>query len=168
LLVTEGMDFNDDLECIRKFHSLIIDMEIIPPKFAELGDRFEKDVSLEDPDTASWWVDNCGKLAQECRHVNDKMQSDKSLRIRVGDSKKEEVSAGDTRQKIDLLGVKCPFNYVKTKLKLETMASGDTLEVLLDQGDPEQNVPRSIQNDGHKVLSMGRENGHFKMVIEKA
>ena len=168
LLVTEGMDFNDDLECIRKFHSLIIDMEIIPPKFAELGDRFEKDVSLEDPDTASWWVDNCGKLAQECRRVNDKMQSDKSLRIRVGDSKKEEVSAGDTRQKIDLLGVKCPFNYVKTKLKLETMASGDTLEVLLDQGDPEQNVPRSIQNDGHKVLSMGRENGHFKMVIEKA
>ncbi len=168
LLVTEGMDFNDDLECIRKFNSLIIDMEIISPKFAELGDRFEKDASLEDPDAASWWVDNCGKLAQECRRVNDKMQSDKSLRIRVGDSKKEKVPSGDTRQKIDLLGVKCPFNYVKTKLKLETMASGDTLEVLLDQGDPEQNVPRSIQNDGHKVLSMGRENGHFKMVIEKA
>ena len=48
------------------------------------------------------------------------------------------------------------------------MASGDSLEVLLDQGEPDQNVPRSIQNDGHKVLSMGKENGHFKMVIEKA
>ncbi|MCH8156665.1 MAG: sulfurtransferase TusA family protein [Nitrospinae bacterium] len=167
LLVTEGMDFNDDLECIRKFHSLIIDMEIVSTKFAELADRFEKDASSADSTMASWWVENCGELAQACRNVNDKMQADKSLRIRVGDGKKDSAPA-DTRQKIDLLGVKCPFNYVKTKLKLETMASGDTLEVLLDQGEPEENVPRSIQNDGHKVLSMGRDNGHFKMVIEKA
>jgi TusA-related sulfurtransferase len=95
------------------------------------------------------------------------MQSDKSLRIRTGGDEKGP-STGGPFQKIDLLGIKCPFNYVKTKLKLETMASGDSLEVLLDQGEPEQNVPRSIQNDGHKVLSMGKENGHFKMVIEKA
>ena len=56
---------------------------------------------------------------------------------------------------------------VKTKLKLEGMASGDSLEVLLDQGEPEKNVPRSIQNDGHKVLSMEKTSGHFKMVIKK-
>lgn len=167
LLVTEGMDFNDDLECIRKFHSLIIDMEIVSAKFAVMAERFEDDTSSVDQAVAEWWVKNSGELAEECRKVNDKMQSDKSLRIRTGGEEKS-AGTGPSSQKIDLLGVKCPFNYVKTKLKLETMASGDSLEVLLDLGEPEQNVPRSIQNDGHKVLSMGKENGHFKIVIEKA
>jgi TusA-related sulfurtransferase len=112
-------------------------------------------------------VQNCGELAEECRDVNNKMQSEKSLRIRVGgDDKKSGPS--QSFQKIDLRGVKCPFNYVKTKLKLETMLSGDHLEALLDLGEPEKNVPRSIKNDGHEVLSMEKVNGHFKIVIKKA
>ena len=48
------------------------------------------------------------------------------------------------------------------------MSSGDSLEVLLDLGEPEKNVPRSIQNDGHEVLSMEKINGHFKIVVKKA
>ena len=75
---------------------------------------------------------------------------------------------GASRQNIDLLGVKCPFNYVKTKLKMETMESGQVLEVLLDEGEPAKNVPKSIQNDGHKVLSLDKVENHFKLVIEKA
>jgi sulfite reductase (ferredoxin) len=167
LLVTEGMDFNDDLECIRKFHSLIIDMEIVSGKFAEMGERYEKENSSANKDIVSWWVQNCGDLAEECREVNNKMQSDKSLRIRVGGDEKKE-GTGPSFQKIDLLGVKCPFNYVKTKLKLETMTSGDSLEVLLDLGEPEKNVPRSIKNDGHEVVSTENISGHFKIVIKKA
>ena len=69
---------------------------------------------------------------------------------------------------LNLLGVKCPFNYVKTKLKLETMATGSKLEVLLDDGEPIKNVPRSIQNDGHKLLSQDKIDNHYKIVIEKA
>jgi TusA-related sulfurtransferase len=161
------MDFNDDLECIRKFHSLIIDMEIVSGKFAEMGERYEKENSTPNKDIVSWWVQNSGELAEECRDVNNKMQSDKSLRIRVGGDDKKE-GASQSLQKIDLLGVKCPFNYVKTKLKLETMSSGDSLEVLLDLGEPEKNVPRSIKNDGHEVLSMEKINGHLKIVVKKA
>ena len=41
LLVTEGMDFNDDWECLKKFQSLVIDMEIVSAKFAMLIDQFE-------------------------------------------------------------------------------------------------------------------------------
>jgi sulfite reductase (ferredoxin) len=66
------------------------------------------------------------------------------------------------------LGVKCPFNYVKTKIKLETMASGSLLEVLLDDGEPSENVPRSIQNDGHKLVSLEKDNGHYTMLVKKA
>ena len=54
---------------------------------------------------------------------------------------------------LDLRGVICPYNFVKTKLKLEAMEGGQVLAVILDAGDPIQNVPRSVSDDGHTVLS---------------
>jgi TusA-related sulfurtransferase len=45
---------------------------------------------------------------------------------------------------LDLRGVICPYNFVKTKLKLEAMEHGQILSVLLDDGDPIQNVPLSV------------------------
>ena len=71
-------------------------------------------------------------------------------------------------RKNSVLDLKSCSNYVKTKLKLETMASGKILEVLLDDGKPVENVPKSIQNDGHKILSLDKIDGHFKLIIEKA
>ena len=100
--------------------------------------------------------------------VQEKMQSDKSLRIRVGGDDPKKKANGSTKTTIDLLGVKCPFNYVKTKIKLETMASGSILEVLLDDGEPSENVPKSIKNDGHKIISLKEEQGHYKLTIKKA
>ena len=83
---------------------------------------------------------------------------------------KAETGNGQSpvHEKIDLLGVKCPFNYVKTKLKLETMQTGQRLEVLLDDGEPSHNVPKSVKNDGHKLVLHKQENGHHKIIIEKA
>ncbi len=173
LLVTEGMDFNDDWECLKKFQSLVIDMEIVSAKFAKLIDSFEAIPESADTKTSKWWLDEAGQLLTECKAVQEKMQADKSLRIRVGGDDPKEIVAskaanGNSKQSIDLLGVKCPFNYVKTKIKLETMASGSILEVLLDAGEPSENVPRSIKNDGHKVVSLTEENGHYKLTVEKA
>ncbi len=70
---------------------------------------------------------------------------------------------------IDLRGVKCPFNFVKTKLKLETMESGDTLSVVLDPGEPIANVPRSVQEEGHTLLGVReRPDGLFEIIVRKA
>ncbi len=172
LLVTEGMDFDDDGECLRKFQSLIVDMEIVSMQYADLIDHYFDQTAAPDKENTDEWLKATQGLTDECKQVYNKLQTDKSLRIRVGGPQKPEgakttAGAGASMSKIDLLGVKCPFNYVKTKLKLETMEAGNTLEVLLDEGEPAENVPRSIQNDGHKLLSLEKENGHFKMVIEK-
>ncbi len=170
LLTTEGMDFNDDRECLKKFQSLIVDMEIVSPKYADLINHYDDILTSADQEKAEWWLEETKNLANDCKQVNDKMQTDKSLRIRVGSSDKKsngKKGTGATNAKIDLLGVKCPFNYVKTKIKLETMESGSMLEVLLDDGEPAENVPRSVQNDGHKLVSLEKENGHFKMIVEK-
>ncbi|MCA9433855.1 MAG: sulfurtransferase TusA family protein, partial [Candidatus Omnitrophica bacterium] len=42
---------------------------------------------------------------------------------------------------LDLSGVVCPMNFVKTKLQLELMQSGQVLEVIIDRGEPVRNVP---------------------------
>jgi len=145
-------------------------MEIVSAKFAKLIDSFEVTPESKDDKTAEWWLSEAGQLLEECKNVQNKMQEDKSLRMRVGgeDPKGSKAANGNSKQSIDLLGVKCPFNYVKTKIKLETMASGSILEVLLDEGEPSENVPRSIKNDGHKVVSLTEENGHYKLIVEKA
>ena len=68
---------------------------------------------------------------------------------------------------LDLRGVICPYNFVKTKLKLETMGSGQVLSVLLDDGDPIKNVPRSVRDDGHAVLSQERIQQSYRVMIRK-
>jgi tRNA 2-thiouridine synthesizing protein A len=68
---------------------------------------------------------------------------------------------------LDLRGVICPYNFVKTKLKLETMKQGDVLSVLLDDGDPIRNVPRSVENEGHTVLSQERVDRAYRVLIRR-
>ncbi len=49
-------------------------------------------------------------------------------------------------------GQECPMNYVRVKLRLETMAAGQVLEALVDDGEASRNVPRSARDEGHEVL----------------
>ena len=69
---------------------------------------------------------------------------------------------------MDLRGVKCPINYVKTKLRLDQMEIGEVLEVLLDAGEACENVPKSVQNDGHRILELAAVSDHYRLVIEKS
>jgi TusA-related sulfurtransferase len=68
---------------------------------------------------------------------------------------------------LDLRGVICPYNFVKTKLKLEMMEPGQTLAVILDDGDPIHNVPRSVSDDGHTVLHQERWADAFRVLIRR-
>ncbi|HEY3317978.1 MAG TPA: sulfurtransferase TusA family protein [Coriobacteriia bacterium] len=69
---------------------------------------------------------------------------------------------------LDLRGVICPLNFVKAKIALEPLVEGDTLEILLDDGEPVRNVPRSLRDDGDEVLSLTRtEEGHWLANVRK-
>src|SRR5438034_7556334 len=68
---------------------------------------------------------------------------------------------------LDLRGVMCPINYVKTKLKLEMMEPGEVLEVWLDAGEPIKNVPQSLRNDGQNVISEVPAESYYKVTVEK-
>jgi tRNA 2-thiouridine synthesizing protein A len=60
-----------------------------------------------------------------------------------------------TATQLDLTGVACPMNWVRTKLALERLAPGDELSVRLDAGEPIESVPRSAREDGHEVAVSG-------------
>jgi tRNA 2-thiouridine synthesizing protein A len=68
---------------------------------------------------------------------------------------------------LDLRGVICPYNFVKTKLKLEAMAQGQILSVILDAGDPIRNVPQSVSNEGHTILSQEPVDHSYRVVIRR-
>ncbi len=54
---------------------------------------------------------------------------------------------------IDITNEVCPMTYVRVKLALERLVPGQTLEVVLSGEEPWRNVPRSVVEDGHEVLS---------------
>lgn len=69
---------------------------------------------------------------------------------------------------LNIRGVACPTNFVKTKVKLETLSDGQVLELILDDGEPMQNVPRSIKEEGHKIIKVEKlSDGSFKLLIRK-
>ncbi len=74
---------------------------------------------------------------------------------------------------LDITREVCPLTFVRTKLLLERMTRGQTAEVRLQGSEPLQNVPRSVKEEGHVVLSLDPEasetdpDGVHRLVIRK-
>lgn len=75
--------------------------------------------------------------------------------------------AGDIRKNLDLHGVTCPMNFVKTKLALEELEPGELMEVILDEGEAMLNVPRSLKDEGHRVVKVEPLGETFRVTVEK-
>ena len=56
---------------------------------------------------------------------------------------------------LDVRDVTCPLTWVRTKLALERLAGGETLEATAPPGEAETNVPRSAREAGHTVDAPG-------------
>jgi TusA-related sulfurtransferase len=68
---------------------------------------------------------------------------------------------------VDLRGVTCPTNFIKAKLELEMVDAGETVQFLLDDGEPVKNVPRSLKAEGHRLLSLQENGGYYLLTLEK-
>ena len=69
---------------------------------------------------------------------------------------------------LDITDLVCPITFVKVKVALEELDDGQILEVHLNAGEPIQNVPRSLKDEGHKVLSLeDNGNGTFTLFVKK-
>lgn len=73
---------------------------------------------------------------------------------------------------LDITSELCPMTFVRTKLLVERMAPGETLEVRLQGIEPLTNVPKSVAELGHIVESLTPENdddatGAHRLIIRK-
>lgn len=71
-------------------------------------------------------------------------------------------------KELNLKNTPCPINFVRTKLKLETMQVGEILEVILDDGEAIESVSTSITEEGQKILEKTQaEDSSWVLRIEK-
>jgi len=56
---------------------------------------------------------------------------------------------------LDITDETCPITYVRTKIALESMLPGQILDIAMREGEPSQNIPRSLVAEGHEVLAQG-------------
>jgi tRNA 2-thiouridine synthesizing protein A len=70
-------------------------------------------------------------------------------------------------EKLDVKGKMCPMPVALTKRKLESMASGQLLDVV-GEGELEfDNVQRWVKNNGHEVVEASKSGAEFRVLIRK-
>lgn len=70
--------------------------------------------------------------------------------------------------KVDITDVVCPVTFVKAKVALEELEDGQILAIHMNDGEPVQNVPRSIKAEGHQILKL-EDNGDetYTLIVRK-
>lgn len=69
---------------------------------------------------------------------------------------------------VDITDVVCPVTFVKAKVALEELDEGQVLSIRMNDGEPVQNVPRSIKEEGHQILKLDdNEDGTYTLYVKK-
>ncbi|AFG37376.1 sulfurtransferase TusA family protein [Spirochaeta africana] len=72
-------------------------------------------------------------------------------------------------QVLDIQGDVCPYTFVKSKAAVEQLASGQVIEIHLGNSESASNVPRSLDLEGHEVLSVDKPGpGHWVVQVKRA
>jgi len=69
---------------------------------------------------------------------------------------------------VDITDVVCPVTFVKAKVALEELDEWQILSIRLNDGEPVQNVPRSIKEEGHRILKLtDNGDGTYNLIVQK-
>lgn len=69
---------------------------------------------------------------------------------------------------VDITDVVCPVTFVKAKVAFEELDDGDILSIHMNDGEPVQNVPRSIKEEGHQILKLiTNDDGTYDLIVRK-
>jgi TusA-related sulfurtransferase len=78
------------------------------------------------------------------------------------------LKSNPTHRVLDITGEICPMTYVRTRLALDRMTSGQVLTVLLSGEEPRRNVPLTAVEQGHAILEEATgPDGITRLVIRK-
>ena len=133
-----------------------------PTDFTDNTDSKEKSAESAKSARPKTGSENEEKSVSSVKSVGQKNTSENEQKSSAGEP---EAISPDVKK--DFRGVMCPMNFVKTKIALTPMQSGQILEILLDDGAPIENVPGSVKNEGHTILSTEKVENYWKVLIKK-
>ncbi len=68
---------------------------------------------------------------------------------------------------LDLVGVACPQNSARALLKLEGMEPGLILKIIVDDGEPMENILEGVKDEGHKMIDIRRIDDVWILLVKK-
>ncbi|MDP2644460.1 MAG: sulfurtransferase TusA family protein, partial [Desulfobacterales bacterium] len=165
LLITRGVEVKTEKEVFDAFIAKFIMESLVDKKFTRLVQlaRNKDDAQL------NGLADQIHELADVTEKLYESM--DDSLQFQT---EKEKMDSGglpayqNAEVNRDYRGIACPMNFVKMKLDLSRMSSGQTLRVLLDDGKPIENVPGSLSGEGHELVFQEKIDDYWAVLIKKA
>ena len=176
LLVTRGIEVKEDKDVYRMFKQHFIRSHIVSEEYLSLIENGEKERVKDIYDRRDQVLEFAAVMQKLYKEMDDSLrfpalektdalQQEGALTFA---QEKIENAQGEAKEYFkDLRGVGCPINFVKVKLELAKMQSGDTLMVFLDEGEPIKNVPASVKLEGHNVISEEPQGDHWMVKIEK-
>ena len=77
----------------------------------------------------------------------------------------EGIRIDDT---VDITDKVCPLTFVKAKVAIDELEDGEVIAIRMNDGEPVQNVPRSIKEEGHEILKLvNNEDGTYNLIVKK-
>lgn len=173
LIILKGIDTDKDRIIFSEFIKHFVDTGYVNKKIKPIIDNLI-DFKLGDIDSIDAYASDIEYLVNK---VNA-MYKSLSPQLEVTLEKEEEVEQEDIQSEVntnndlkivDLKGVKCPINFVKVKVELSAINSGEVLGFYLDDGEPIKNVPRSVESEGHTIIDIDTNyDGYNLITVKKA
>ncbi|MCM8823578.1 MAG: sulfurtransferase TusA family protein [Candidatus Omnitrophica bacterium] len=165
LLIVKGIDARTEDEALDGFIDKFVKEGFVDAKYFKLKDEFNsirEGLNLKEREEKFIFAKN---FLADVRKLYKSMDSS----FNFPKLQKENLSSinSSVQYKLDLKGTPCPINYVKAKLFLEGLKKGEILEILLDEGEPINNVPKSLETDGHKIIKIEKIDSFYKVIVEK-
>ena len=71
-------------------------------------------------------------------------------------------------EEVDITDKVCPLTFVKAKVAIDELDDGQVLAVRMNDGEPVQNVPRSLKEEGHQILKLyDNEDGTYTLLVRE-
>ena len=79
-----------------------------------------------------------------------------------------EIEGIEIDEPVDITDKVCPLTFVKAKVALEELDDGEVIAIRMNDGEPVQNVPRSVKEEGHQILKLvDNEDGTYDLIVKK-
>lgn len=170
LLIARGIDTSDLSSVLAEFEKQFVQTGLM----GSLFDNLQAKVKC---DPESWSeklkgsLDDIKKLLDRVEMLYNSMDANLQFHVPeecISGSAEGGVGPAGLVEEMDLRGVACPMNFVKAKIKMETISMGNVLAIVLDDGDPVRNVPVSFESEGQEVVSIrDLHDGHWRVEIKK-